>query len=141
MPKMLATVKALHEAMFRFCWYRRPSDNVVPGVSVHDEMVLKVNAGLTPDEALAPATVDAAKYLGLENVGEIKEGASADLLIFSENPAKTLDNLDTLDEVIAAGRTYTARKLTLHQRKQIKASRTGLYQYINDLLPHISGFL
>ena len=142
LPRMFATVKALNAGgVPLLVGTDSPADNVVPGISVHDELKLLVRAGLTPAEALAAGTIHAAKRLGLDKVGEIKEGKDADLLIFSEDPTKGLENLETLDEVIADGRTYTARKLTLHQRKQIKASRTGLYRYMNDLLPYISNFL
>ena len=142
LPRMFSTVKGLNEAGIQLMvGTDTPVDNVVPGISVHDELALLVRAGLTPEQALMAATSTAAKRLGLTKSGEIKEGNDADVLIFSEDPTKDLGNLKTLDEVIVAGRTYTARKLTLHQRKQIKASRTGLYSYMNDLLPYISDFL
>ena len=142
LPRMFATVKALNDSdVPLMVGTDAPADNIVPGISVHDEMKLLVRAGLTAEEALEAATTTAAKRLGLDKLGEIKEGNTADVLIFSEDPSKDLKNLETLDEVIAAGRSYTARKLTLHQRKQIKASRTGLYRYMNDLLPYISDFL
>ena len=142
LPRMFSTVKALGEADVPILIGTDSSmDNVMPGISVHDELKLLVRAGLTPEQALAAGTINAAKRFGLDKLGAIKVGNDADVLIFAEDPTKDLDNLDTLDEVIAAGRTYTARKLTLHQRKQIKASRTGLYRYMNDLLPYISDFL
>ena len=142
LPRMFATVKALNAAKVPILvGTDSPMDNIVPGISVHDELKLLVRAGLTPEEALAAGTIHAAKRLGLDKLGEIKEGMDADVLVFSEDPTKDLENLATLDELIVAGRTYTARKLTLHQRKQIKASRAGLYRYMNDLLPYISDFL
>jgi imidazolonepropionase-like amidohydrolase len=48
---------------------------VYPGFSVHDEMQLFVRAGLTPEEALRTATVNAARYLGkLNDLGTIERG-------------------------------------------------------------------
>lgn len=141
-PKMMKTVKALHQAGVPIMvGTDSPMDNIVPGASYYDELKLLVQAGMSPEEALASGTVVAAKRLGLEDVGYVQEGAAADLLVLSSDPTKDLENLKTLEEVVVQGRTYTARKLTLHQRKQIKSSRKGLYRFMNDLIPYISDWL
>jgi len=141
-PKMLKTIKKLHAAGVPIMvGTDSPVDKVVPGASLHDELALLVQAGLTPEQALASATCVAAKAIGIEGLGELKEGAPADLLLLSDDPTKDLDNLKSLEEVIVQGRTYTARKLTLHQRKQIKSSRKGFYRFMNDMMPYISDLL
>lgn len=50
------------------------------------EIELMVSYGLSNQEALEAATVNAAELLGLEEVGLIKSGYTADLLIMDENP-------------------------------------------------------
>ena len=141
-PKMMKTVKALHKAGVPIMvGTDSPMDNIVPGAAFYDELNLLVQAGMSSEQALASATVVAAQQLGLEDTGVIKEGAQADLLVLSSDPSKDLENLSTLEEVVVQGRAYSARKLTLHQRKQIKSSRKGLYRYMNDLIPYISDWL
>ena len=142
LPKMMKTVKALHKAGVPILvGTDSPMDNIVPGAAFYDELALLVQAGMSPEDVLASATVVAAQRLGLEDLGYIKEGAAADLLLLSNDPTKDLENLKTLEEVMVLGRSYTSRKLTLHQRKQIKSSRKGLYRYMNDLIPYISDWL
>jgi imidazolonepropionase-like amidohydrolase len=51
----------------------------LPGYSLHDELRLFVQAGLTPTEALKTATINPAKYLELtDSLGTIAKGKRAD---------------------------------------------------------------
>lgn len=79
---------------------------VVPGVSMHQEMWALVDAGLTPEQVWAAATRDAARALREPTLGIVRIGAPADLLIFRQDPSVDLNNLQTLEAVIAAGRLY-----------------------------------
>lgn len=137
LPRMMKTVKKLHAAGVPIlAGTDTPVDGVIPGISLHDELRLLVSAGFTPEQALASATTTPGERFGIAGLGVVREGAPADVLVFSDDPTKSLDHLSSLDEVIVDGRTYTARSLTIHQRKQIKASRKGFYKFVNDLLPH-----
>lgn len=60
-----------------------------PGVSMHDELALLVDAGLTPLVALRAATASAADAFGLTDRGRIAAGMRADLLLVDGDP--TLD--------------------------------------------------
>ena len=52
---------------------------LVPGLSLHEELVLLVQAGLTPSEALQTATVNPAKIPGMaDSLGTIEAGKLAD---------------------------------------------------------------
>jgi imidazolonepropionase-like amidohydrolase len=64
------------------------------GVSVHHEMQLFVQAGLTPIDALRAATSVPAKRFGLYDRGYIKEGNRADLVLMKGDPTKNIS--DTL---------------------------------------------
>lgn len=64
------------------------------GVSVHHELQLLVQAGLTPIEALITATSKVANVFGLTDRGRIFEGARADLLLVKGDPTKNIS--DTL---------------------------------------------
>src|SRR5262249_28836234 len=57
-----------------------------PGISVHREMELMVNAGVSPDTVLIGATQTAAEYLRNQSIGTIERGKVADLIILGANP-------------------------------------------------------
>jgi hypothetical protein len=55
---------------------------LVPGLSVHEELVLLGEAGLTPLETLRTATLNPARVLGLaDSLGTIEAGKLADLVL------------------------------------------------------------
>lgn len=64
------------------------------GVSVHHEMQLLVQAGLTPIDALRSATSVTSKRFSLNDRGTIAEGMRADLLLVKGNPTENIS--DTL---------------------------------------------
>jgi imidazolonepropionase-like amidohydrolase len=79
----------------------------IAGRSLHDELALLVEAGLTPYEALRTATVLGATALGIEaEAGTIRSGGRADLLLVAENPLDELATLRHPEGVVAAGRWY-----------------------------------
>lgn len=56
------------------------------GSSLHDELELLVDAGLTPVEALVSATSIPARVFGLADRGAVRPGLRADLLLVSGDP-------------------------------------------------------
>lgn len=77
---------------------------VFPGYSVHVELELLVEAGLTPMEALVAATRKPAKMMGAEDTfGTVEHGKRANLLILEENPLKDIRNTRKLEVVIKEG--------------------------------------
>ena len=77
----------------------------IPGYSLHNELQILVAAGLTPREALAAATVQPAKFLGLDGeMGSIAPGMRADLVLLNANPLADIRNTRKIDRVIARGR-------------------------------------
>lgn len=78
-----------------------------PGFSLHEELALLVIAGLTPMEVLRSATLDAAKFLGLEKtLGTIEEGKIADLVLLNANPLDDIRNTQRIGAVISNGRLF-----------------------------------
>jgi imidazolonepropionase-like amidohydrolase len=63
-----------------------PNGGTTEGASVHLELELLVEAGLTPVEALSTATSSPAKAFGLQDRGRIAEGLKADLLLVDGRP-------------------------------------------------------
>ena len=83
-----------------------------PGFSLHDELALLVEAGLTPVEALKAATLNAADYLGQRNVrGTIESGKSADLVLLDANPLENVANTKRIASVVFDGRLLDRRQL------------------------------
>ena len=105
-PTRLRSVKALFDAGAPL---RTGTDVlnpfIVPGASLHRELRLFVEAGLSAEEALA-ASRDTAQALGGGRTGWLEAGAPADLLVFREDPTTDLAQLDTLEAVVADGRLF-----------------------------------
>lgn len=76
---------------------------VPPGASLHEELALLVEAGMTEMQALRAATSDAAAVLGLADRGAIRKGARADLLILGSDPLDDIENTRDIDHVIVGG--------------------------------------
>ena len=74
-----------------------------PGVSVHRELELLVEAGLTPEEALAAATSVPAEHFGVGDRGRIAPGLQADLLLVDGNPAEDISATIGIDAVWRRG--------------------------------------
>jgi len=84
---------------------------IVPGASLQQEMVLFAEAGIAAEQVWKLATRDAGERLGIEGLGCVEAGAPADILLFRRDPTQNLDNLASLEAVIAAGRLYRSADL------------------------------
>ncbi len=58
----------------------------VPGFSIHREMQVMVESGLTPFQVLHAGTNAVADFLGAEDFGQVAEGQRADLVLLNANP-------------------------------------------------------
>jgi imidazolonepropionase-like amidohydrolase len=88
------------------------SSGVVWGFSLHDELELLVDAGLTSEEALAAATRLPATWLGLEGVlGTVEVGKFADLVLLDANPLDDIGNTRRISGVFINGRWLERREL------------------------------
>jgi imidazolonepropionase-like amidohydrolase len=84
---------------------------VYPGFSLHEELELLVQAGLTPMEALQAATRNAGKYLGLADTGTIEKGKRADMVLLDANPLMEIKNTRKIQSVVLAGRYFSRTDL------------------------------
>jgi imidazolonepropionase-like amidohydrolase len=85
---------------------------IYPGFSLHDELELLVEAGLSPAEALQTATVNPARFLGLtDSTGRIERGQRADLVLLDANPLTRIRNTRRIAGVVAAGRWFSRKAL------------------------------
>jgi hypothetical protein len=77
----------------------------IPGYSLHSELEILVKAGLTPQQALHSATRVPARFFDLESeMGLIRTGYVADLVILDGNPLRSISNTRRIHTVIANGR-------------------------------------
>jgi len=78
---------------------------VLPGISAQLEMVLHVDAGLTPEAVLRAATTNAAIVMKQPGAfGTLAVGAQADLLILDGDPRENIGNIRLIRHVVRGGR-------------------------------------
>lgn len=78
-----------------------------PGFSLHDELALMVQAGISPLEALQTTTINPAKFLHKEKeFGTVEKGKYADLVLLDANPLANISNASKINTVIANGRVF-----------------------------------
>jgi imidazolonepropionase-like amidohydrolase len=96
-----------------------------PGFSLHDELALLVIAGLTPVEALRSATLNPAKFFGLDQtLGTIEQGKIADLVLLDANPLLDIRNTQRINAVVSNGRLFDRKALDKMLREaEIAANR------------------
>jgi hypothetical protein len=80
-----------------------PLPYIFPGWSLHEELSLLVEAGLTPLEALRAATSNAGLFMGRADIGRSAEGAIADLVILNADPTSDIRNVAKIHSVIING--------------------------------------
>lgn len=73
------------------------------GEALHDELLLLVEAGLTPVEALRSATVVPTDYFGFTDRGVIAAGRRADLLLIEGDPTQDIAATRNIRGVWVAG--------------------------------------
>ena len=89
-----------------------PGCSLMPGRSLHDELRLYVEAGLSPLRALRAATLDAARFLGLDaELGTLEAGKKADLVVVSGDPLASVDALREPLAVVADGAWWPVEAL------------------------------
>jgi imidazolonepropionase-like amidohydrolase len=84
------------------------------GPSLHHELRLLVAGGFTPMEAIVAATRDAAfAYAPEPDVGVLRPGAAADLLVLRADPLVDIGNLTQIERVYARGNGYDPESLVV----------------------------
>jgi len=76
-----------------------------PGFSLHDELKIFVEAGLTPMQALETATTNPALLLGLSKTwGRVEPGYIANLVVLNADPLADITNATKIDSVVVNGK-------------------------------------
>ncbi len=107
--KCLAIVGALHRAGVTIV---AGTDQAVPGHSLHREIELYVEAGLTPMQAIQAATIVPARVMKTDReLGTIEVGKRADLIIVNGNPLEQIHDIRKVESVITRGRMFSCSEL------------------------------
>jgi imidazolonepropionase-like amidohydrolase len=104
----MSTVEALHRAGRRIlAGTDASSPGTAHGASLHDELSLLVQAGLSPAAALTAATSAPAAALGLPDRGALTPGMRADLVLVHGDPELDITRTRDVAQVWRAGHRAT----------------------------------
>jgi imidazolonepropionase-like amidohydrolase len=84
-----------------------PNGGTTPGASMHLELEMLVDIGLSPVEALQAATSNPARVFGFGDRGRIAEGFLADLILVDGRPDENIKDTRRLHTVWKAGTAYS----------------------------------
>jgi hypothetical protein len=76
----------------------------LPGIALHVELELLVRRGLSPRQALAAATSNFATQFHWRELGLVRAGRRADLLIVDADPTQDIRNAARISDVVLSGR-------------------------------------
>jgi imidazolonepropionase-like amidohydrolase len=87
-------------------------DAMIAGFCVHDELAAMVRGGMAPLAALQTATLNPARYFGLQQTaGSVASGHSADLVLLDANPLADITNVGRIRAVVVGGRLLDRKEL------------------------------
>ena len=80
-------------------------NNGLPGLGLHQEMVMFVEAGLTPMQAIQAATINVATMFRKDmDFGTVEAGKVADIVVIEGDPLKEMWTVQNVKLVILGGR-------------------------------------
>lgn len=84
------------------------------GLGAHWELWMLAQGGMSNMQALRAATMNGAEYLGMEQeIGSLKTGKLADLIVLEKNPLEDIQNSESVIYTMVNGRMYDAQ--TMHE--------------------------
>jgi imidazolonepropionase-like amidohydrolase len=91
-----------------------PNLGLIPGESLHRELELLVEAGISPLDVIKIATRNGADALGILNkVGTIEPGKEADMIVLTANPVTNISNTKKIEAIINEGKFVDREKILL----------------------------
>lgn len=106
--RCLDMIKALYDAKVTLVI----GTDTLAGLFHHHEMKLFVRAGIPTAAVLRMATIDAARVLGADKeLGSIKVGKTADLVVVDGDPLKNIDDISRVVSTMRGGVIYPSAPL------------------------------
>ncbi|MBL7775450.1 MAG: amidohydrolase family protein, partial [Saprospiraceae bacterium] len=88
------------------------SHGQLQGLGAHWELWMLAQGGMTNLQALKCATINGARYLGMDKeIGSLAPGKLADLIVLDKNPLENIQNSEHIRFVMVNGRLYDAATL------------------------------
>jgi len=85
------------------------SHGQLQGLGAHWELWMLQQGGMSNLQALKAATIQGAHYIGMDDeIGSLKEGKLADLIVLDQNPLDDIRNSETVRYTMINGRLYDA---------------------------------
>ncbi|MBB3890256.1 imidazolonepropionase-like amidohydrolase [Phenylobacterium haematophilum] len=83
-----------------------------PGIGLHDELKIYVDAGLSPLHALQASVINGPRFLGhADRYGAIAAGKAADILILDRNPIADITATRAIGGVVMKGQYFDRKAL------------------------------
>jgi imidazolonepropionase-like amidohydrolase/Tol biopolymer transport system component len=96
------------------------------GLGAHWELWMLAQGGMTNHEALKAATINGATTLGMEDqIGSLKVGKLADLIILDKNPLENIQNSNSVVYTMVNGRLFESN--TMNEIGNTSKPRTKFY--------------
>ncbi|SDS56619.1 Imidazolonepropionase [Formosa sp. Hel1_31_208] len=96
------------------------------GLGAHWELWLLQQGGMTNLQALKAATINGADYLGMStDIGSLKQGKLADLIVMDKNPLEDIKNSESIIYTMINGRMYDTE--TMNEIGNNSKKRTKFY--------------
>ncbi|GKV56570.1 hypothetical protein NCCP2222_25170 [Sporosarcina sp. NCCP-2222] len=110
-----------------------------PGMALHRELELFHEIGMTEMEALQSTTIHAARSIKLDNMGAIKEGYIADLLVLNENPLEAIQHTKSIHRIMKGGRMYTQEEILQHvpSKETVEKKMAGFQERWNAVMGQV----
>jgi imidazolonepropionase-like amidohydrolase len=107
----------------------------LPGFSVHEELAMLVEAGLSPYEAIEAGTRNAAEVMGKsDEFGTVEVGKRADLILLEDNPLDNVGNLQERSGVMLRGRWLAEEQLSAVLESLVDSYKPGIVDRIWPLI-------
>jgi hypothetical protein len=80
-------------------------NNGLPGLGLHEEMAMLMEAGLTPMQAISAGTINVAKGFHKDkDFGSVEEGKVADIVAIEDDPLKDIWALQNVKMMVLGGK-------------------------------------
>lgn len=99
---LIETMRLLHKRGIQML----PGTDDATGFTVHRELELYVQGGMTPAEALRADTLDSARFLGQETRGTIARGQMAEFVLVAGDPTRDIAAIRKPRLVMRGGAVY-----------------------------------